>query len=418
MKVAVSLLIVYAGFSVSFVLNRYLAQHLDLDGLGDFQVALSVASIMAVLIIFGGQSAVHRFIPQYLSQDQWGKARGFIGHYLKLVLKLGAAAVAVSLVAAGAFKYFGLENLLHESLLAIVITPLIALSLFTGAAVQSLRRPIAAILPHELLKPLLFLLGCLLWVQFFSTFNEYEAIGILFVASAIQLAVQVYLLKRALPFSWRETQPVYDNATWHKVSIPLLGSTLANVFLDRIDVLALELLHPGEHAVGVFSLLIFISSPVWMNFNTVSNLISPRISMLDDDAAGRQRLFNNAFGFLILSNLAVASLIWFFADPILGWFHGDMPAFKPWLLVVLGGAVVNCAMEVASPFIRFGGHQDKAAKLAGYILIANLIVTPTAVLLYGMEGAIVSLVGMSFIRGLAYMIIMRKYVGIKPLRVV
>ncbi len=155
-----------------------------------------------------------------------------------------------------------------------------------------------------------------------------------------------------------------------------------------------------------------------MNFSSVKNVIAPRISALDHDEAGWQRLFNNAFGFLIVSNLAVASLIWFFADQILAWFHGDMPAFKPWLLVVLGAAVVNCSLEVASIFIRFGGHQDKAAKLGSYLLVANLIVTPTAIVLYGMEGAIVSLVGMRFIRGIAYMITLRRYVGIKPLRVV
>ncbi len=222
LKFVASIIIGYAGFGASFLVNGYLAQHLDLDGLGDFHVALSVASIAAALVIFGGQAAARRFIPQYFSQDQWGEAKGFIDHYLKLALKLGGAAIVVSLLAAGAFTFFELEALLHETLLAIVVTPLIAISLFIGATIQSLHRPIAAILPHELLKPTLFWLGCLLWLQFFSTFNEFEAIGILVVVSSIQLTVQLYLLKGALPFSWRETQPVYDSATWHKVSVPLL----------------------------------------------------------------------------------------------------------------------------------------------------------------------------------------------------
>lgn len=418
MNILTTMTIVYTGFAAIFLLNRFLAQHLDLDGLGDFRVALSIASIAAALIIFGGQAAVRRFVPQYHADNQWGESKGFIRHYLFLALKLGSAATLLSLGAAGAFMFFGLEHLLHETLLAIIITPLIGISLFVGASIQSMRRPIAAILPHEVLKPVLFWLGCLAWLHFFSTFNEYQAIGILFVVSCIQVAVQFYLLKGALPYRWAEVEPVYDKKNWHGVSLPLLYSGLANAFLVRIDILALEFLHAGEHAVGVFTLLIFVASLVWLNFSTISNLISPKIAELDDDLAGRQKLYNNALVFVIAANLVIGGFILAFANPILAWFHSDMPMFRPWLFVVVIGAMVNCTLELASPFIRFGGHQQKAAKLASRILIANLIVTPAAILHYGMEGAILSLVGMRFIRGIAYMVILRRDVGIKALSVV
>ena len=125
---------------------------------------------------------------------------------------------------------------------------------------------------------------------------------------------------------------------------------------------------------------------------------------------GLKKLFSNSFKFLILSNLAAAALIAVFADSILGWFHGDLPDYKNWLYVLLAGAVVNCAIEVASPFLRFGGHQDKSAKVASIVLISNLVVTPLGILLYGMEGAIIALVVMRFARGMGYMYYARKYI--------
>ena len=82
---------------------------------------------------------------------------------------------------------------------------------------------------------------------------------------------------------------------------------------------------------------------------------------------------------------------------------------------MLAGTAVNCTLETASPFIRFGGQQDKVAKVATYVLIANLIVTPSAVYLFGLEGAVVSIIGMSFVRGVSYMYILRRFAGIKPL---
>ena len=105
---------------------------MNLDGLGDFNVALSVASITAALIIFGGQAAARRFIPNTIPPGNGGLAKGFIKHYLKMALILGSAAIALSLLAAGLLKYFDMKHLMHEALMAIFIAPLIAVSVFFG----------------------------------------------------------------------------------------------------------------------------------------------------------------------------------------------------------------------------------------------------------------------------------------------
>jgi len=119
-------------------------------------VALGIASIGGALLILGGQAASRQFIPRYLSAEQRGEAKGFIGHYLKMALLIGIGAAAVSLLAAAAFEYFGLEHLSHEALFA--------MSLFFGSIIQSMQRTAAAILQHEVMRPALFLLGCTLSV--------------------------------------------------------------------------------------------------------------------------------------------------------------------------------------------------------------------------------------------------------------
>ncbi len=409
-----TILVVYVGFFLGMLVDGYLARHLDLDGLGDYKVALSVASIASALVVLGGQGAVRRFVPTYIGQQKFAEAKGFIAYFLKTALKLGSAATAVSLGFAIVVKLFGYESLYHEAMMAIVITPLIAVSLFLGATTQSLHRPVLAIMPNELLKPALFYLGIVIWLRLFSTFNEIETIGILFVASAIQVTVQIVLMRRALPFHWSEIAAVYDADTWRRVSLPLLYSALINSFLVRVDILALEILDESDHAVGVFAILVLITALVWKNYMVMSTLISPRIAELDNDGEGRQRLYNQALTFLLLSNIAVISVVWFFADGILEWFHGDMPEYKPWLGFLLVGAAVNCTLEGASPFVRFGGHHDKVARLASAIMAANVVVTCGAVLAYGLQGALVSLVAMRTIRGLSYMFIARRHMGLRP----
>ena len=58
MKIFISMAIFYIGFAITFHLNGFLTTHLDLHGLGDFHVALTVATIIAAFCVFGGQAAV------------------------------------------------------------------------------------------------------------------------------------------------------------------------------------------------------------------------------------------------------------------------------------------------------------------------------------------------------------------------
>ncbi len=407
------MVIVYAGFGLSFLLNGYLTRHLGLDGLGDFRVALGVAGIASAMILFGGQAAARRFIPQYLKDRSWGEVKGFIIYYLRLCLILGAVAAALSLSIAYIFEYLNLDHLEHEAYFAIILTPLVALSMFFGAIIQSMKRTVAGILPHEVLKPGLFWLACVTWLIFYPTFDEYQAVSLFFVTSAIVVAVQWVLLADGMPFKFRGLTTRYEQAQWNKVGVPLLYSALANSFLVRIDVFALEILHTDENSIGVFSLLVFVASFVWLNFSSISNVISPRVAELDHDRAGLQKLFDRTLLTLGAANCVAAVGIGIFATPILAWFHGDLADYRNWLYVILAGAVVNCTLESASPFLRFGGHQDKAAKVARWVLLTNVIVTPLAILLYGLEGALIALVATRFLRGMGYMVYMRMHMGIR-----
>ncbi|MCP3688273.1 MAG: hypothetical protein GY784_07655 [Gammaproteobacteria bacterium] len=413
MKALVSLLIIYTGFVIAYFINGYLAQHLQLEGLGDYSTALSIASISASIVVLGGQAAARRFLPQYIKDKKFSETKGYVNYFLKNILLLSALFIVAALLISVALKYFGLDHLRHEALLATSLIPLIAMSTFAGSIIQSMHKFYAAIIPHQVIRPVLFLSGCATWIYFLDSFNEYEAIALNFAAMSITIMVQLFLMYRAIPFQMSTINPIYFKVEWHKVSIPLFYSTLANSFLIRMDILALELFHVNESEVGVFVLLIFIASMVWINFAATANVISPRISQYDNDKKGLQKLFSQSLLFMICGNIISASIIVIFADEILAWFHGDMASYKDWLYVVVIGASVNSVLEVASPFLRFGGLQNKSAKIATFTIIINLIFMPLGVMFYGMEGAIIVLVSTRFIRGLGYMICLSRESGLK-----
>jgi Na+-driven multidrug efflux pump len=98
----------------------------------------------------------------------------------------------------------------------------------------------------------------------------------------------------------------------------------------------------------------------------------------------------------------MALLLIFNADSILGWFHGDMTTYRNWLYFIIIGTAVNSVLRLASLFLRLSGYAKEASIISNRILIISIIATPLMIYFFGIAGAIVSLVGIHFIRGLWY----------------
>ena len=96
--------------------------------------------------------------------------------------------------------------------------------------------------------------------------------------------------------------------------------------------------------------------------------------------------------------------------------HPGIEDYWPWLAFLCVGATVNATLELASPFARFGGLHARTAKWATPILMVNAAVTTAAVMSAGLQGALVSLVVMRFLRGLVYARMVVVGLGLRPWR--
>ncbi|ASQ90170.1 hypothetical protein CHL67_03805 [Prosthecochloris sp. GSB1] len=277
------LAILHAGFLAQYAVNILLTRNLDLDGLGDFNVAISVAATFSALFLLGGDSGLNRFIPKYLDSKDWGNIKGYIVHYLKLALVMSLCFSIVSLVADGLFRHYHLEKLLHESYFAMILAPALALITLLGESLLAVHRRYASSLTTELLKPLLFLAGIGIWLFFSPTINEYEATALLLLSLALTFGLQSWLLLRSIPFDFLSQRPRLSIPEWKAVCIPMLITFLANNFVSFVELWSLELLHKSETSVGVFSLLVFIASIIWVNFTALYYFISSRISTFDNN---------------------------------------------------------------------------------------------------------------------------------------
>jgi len=418
LQILLSLASVYAGFGLIFILNGYLAEHLDLEGFGDIQVAFSVSAFLGTILVLGGGAGAGKFLPVYMQARRFAEAKGYLQTHFKqtIILSLGLLVISGSLGLT--FHLLGMERLEHVAVLSVILAPLFAVALLSTLVVGALQRPFAAIFPSEVLRPALFLLGAMAWLAVFPTFTDREVIAIFFAALCLVCAVQLYFLRGGLAFDWAATEATFDKETWREVTRSLLFVVLANLFLISLMIIAMEVLHTDEADVGIFAILFFVTSFVWTNFNAVMNVAAPKISELTGDREGLQKLFNQAFGVTFLMSVLTAAPLAFLAEGILTYFHYDAAAYADWLLIALAIAPVNCALLTAVPFLTLGGHHRQAVKVSIVLLATTLVVAPGAVFLYGLEGAILALLALRFLRGVSFVWLLRQRAGVKILGIV
>lgn len=406
------LLILYAGFAAEYAVNRFLARHLDLDGLGDFNVAVSLATICSMLFVSGGDAASNRFIPRYLEQKEWGKIKGYIVHYLKLSLLISLCASICSLAVDYGLRYYRLDKLLHESYFAMILAPALSVFTFLGGLLLAMHREYASSLTTELLKSLLFLAGISAWMLFASSINEYEAIGLLLLSLSLSVAVQSWAAMKSIPFDFYRQKQTLCIPEWRAVGKPMLIIGLANNFISVVELWCLEVFYNGEETVGAFSLLVFISSIIWINYTAFYYFLSSRIAVMEHDSSTMRKSYLGAVLWLAVINVIMVSLLAYYAELILGWFHQDMVVYTRWLWFILIGTAINSVLQLASPFLRFGGYEKEDSAISSRILLLSLFSSPLLIYFFGVEGAIVSSVLLLLIRGLWYSFRLKRLHGI------
>lgn len=412
MKHIILLSILYAGFIAEYAVNKFLIKHLDLDGLGDFNVAISVATILSVVFVVGGDSGLNRFIPKYLENKDWKKIKGYIAYYLKLTLMISVCASALSLVADYYLRRYHLESLLHESYFAMILTPALSVFTFSGLLLLAMHRQFSSSMTTELLKSLLFLASVSIWISLNDSINEFEAIALLLLSLLLTITTQSWLIWKSVPVDFFREKPQMSISEWRVVCIPMLITDLATNFLPVVTIWCLEIFHDNEHSVGAFSLLFFISSIIWINFAALYYIMSSRISTTETDRKAMQKYYSSSTLWLLIINISSTSILIFNAESILGLLDSDMIMYKNWLFFILIGTAINSILELASPFLRLSGYAREASIISSNILVLSIVSTPLAIYYFGMEGAIVSLVGLRFIRGLWYSVRLKKLHGL------
>ncbi|CAG7856769.1 hypothetical protein MCAMS1_01383 [biofilm metagenome] len=244
------------NYALMYVANILLARSLKVNEFDDYNVAISVVTMLSTLATLGLEKYALRAIPLFKVRQDWEKFRGFWLFSIKIIAGFSL------------FLFFFLSGSLEAILalrsndyhIAIVIyavfLPVIAVSLFLVEVISAQGAQILSIAVYRLFLPLLYVLLIGGFVQ--KQIGLTATIAVLCYGAAwISSFGLLWLIANSLITSEiKQAIPLKFPKKWLGRSLPLVFNSLMMTIITSSGVIILEILFPSSTAVGTYAVAI------------------------------------------------------------------------------------------------------------------------------------------------------------------
>ncbi len=320
---------------------------------GLFVFAQGLALLGGRLGALGWPVLMMRFIPAYVTEENWARLKGLLRAATPVVL---IACIVAALIASAVAIWFTVDDDLARGMLfGAIILPIMGMRALIRNMLAGFRYPSRGILIDELLPPAL---TCIAVVIFGLTSVENTLVAYA-LASVIAIAYGARFLAKSAPKALRDARPAFQMRSWMLIALPALVGMSAKLIMNRTDVVMLAPLANLEEVAnyGVALRVTFVQT---FPIAVLSTILGPRISAAI--TAGRfkqvERLYFGGMGFaaLIAGALGLILIIW--QTPIMTWLFGAEYAGSGAVLGVLAFAQIAASIGIpATSFMLMAGQE-------------------------------------------------------------
>ncbi|MCZ6666994.1 MAG: polysaccharide biosynthesis C-terminal domain-containing protein [Gammaproteobacteria bacterium] len=404
------------GAAVTFVNQILLARWMGARELGIYVFALSLYSLICVLVGLGYPTAAYRFIGLGRAEGDKDHMKGFIrrGRQITICASLIAGIVGglIVLVFDDRLVPAGYRTPL---LIVFLILPFYSLIRFHAAVARGFSWFVLAALPMSVLRPLFILVGISgLWLA-----GAVLSAGIvMFVfATVISLLMlgQFFLLRRKLKPELQGGVAKYRTRLWSRTAAPLLIIVLFTSFFPEVNIVILGLMLPPDQ-IAIYSVSFRIVLVIVFGLNAVDTITRPDFARYY--AAGRteelQRLTARATGLKSVGALLGVVGFAFLGEYILSIFGEAFVIGYRTLMILALAQLVRALAGPVSELLSVTGHQDYCLYVFGYTLPLTIVLNLALVPRFGIEGSAVAvLLGIIFWTVWLHVIVVR-HLKIRP----
>jgi O-antigen/teichoic acid export membrane protein len=386
----IAFLLQVGGAGIAFVLQVLLGRWTGAEGYGTYSYVVAWAGLLAVLTGLGLPATVLRFIPSFISYEDWSRLRGMlrVSSSITIAVSAGISALA-TLVVVGLSSNGG--GIGWDTIVGLWIAPLLALLTLQQEVIRSFRRIALAYAPPLLLRPALVILGGAAYILSGHHLTGQAALWITAIAMVFMLGTQSVLFRRGLSPAIRSVRPRYDTRSWMKVALPLLLIASFAVVLSQTDIVMVGAIL-GKRQAGLYTAASKTSAVVGLVLVSVNAIAAPTFASLfaQDRQDALASLATRVAHWIFWPTLAISVVLTVAAKPVLGLFGSQFVSAHWILTVLLIGQLINAAAGSVGYLMTLTGHQREAAWVFGWVALVHIALNAIAITLFGTIGAAIA----------------------------
>ncbi len=385
-----SLALKIANTALGLLMAVVLARVLGVKNFGIYAFCLSIAQILTVPAMLGGNQLLVREVAAYQTKGEYHFMRGLLLRF-RQVSFLASLVLALAAAGIGFWIYQG-TSMLTPFLVATALVPLLTAMHLQGAALRGLGHVLLGQAPL-MLRPGLVIafVGGMLWLTGRSLGAE-AALCAQLAASAVLVMLTFLLLRHALPQAAKIAKPGYETSRWVKSMLPFVFATGMQIVNIQTSVVLLGILQTPED-VGLFRVAQRGAGLVPFGLMAVNMAIAPTVSELVTKEE-KKRLQN------LISKSIIAVMA--FALPVaLGLILGGKwliplvfgmdyaPAYIPLVILCLG-QLVNAGMGSVGLILNMAELERFTARGVAIAAVVGVILNFTLIPFFGAAGAAIA----------------------------
>jgi O-antigen/teichoic acid export membrane protein len=311
-------ILTFLSVTLLFTLDFILARKLGVAEFGRYSFTIAMVSIFAVIASTGLSSGVTRFIAEYLVTRSWRSIRGLISAAsISLTISTFLIITIISILA-----YGPLADWEHVDSLFFVlpILPIMVFSLFRQGALRGLGKISEAILPKDVLLPMLLII-------FAITYSSFAASDLLFWYFVFFLIVELVgllWLWMAIPEEAKILRPKLELSRWIH-TIPQMGIiSLLQIGLSRWDLIILGSTSDAE-TTGVYAASIRLALVLGIVSRVIGLAMAPYITQSYYEKSTKElgSLLNKIFLIAIAFSIPPYFVLLFLSSELLNLFGSE-----------------------------------------------------------------------------------------------
>lgn len=363
------------NYALMYTTNIVLARSLAVDDFDDYNVAISIVTMLSTVATLGLEKHALRAIALYTDQQAWGKLRGFWVFSLRVIsifslLLMALLSISLELILAVQQADYHIAIVIYTGFL-----PIIALTLFLVEVIAAQGAYLLGMVLYRLLLPMLLI--TLLLAIAFSPLVLSAEIAVLCYGAAwiITFIIMWCVAKKLLPAEMIGASPAWQGKKWLKAALPLVMSSLLLTIMTSSGVVILELCYPSGLEIGLYAVAAQTGGFISLVGTSTNRYYLPLMAVLIEhkDYAGMQKLMRQrawVVGGLILVLLLG---IFFLGKQLLSLFGAQFTAAYQAMVIIAIGASISALFADIPYYLQFMGLQRRVLSLTLFATLSMVL---------------------------------------------